>query len=84
MHQSFVRCDRAETGESSKDLLSQLERLYAGLGPSSSDPLRQEVLAAGLEVSRIWFDGDLDKRRHFLHTGYHEVEKMTNSLIIKW
>jgi hypothetical protein len=84
VQQSLVRCDRAETGESPKGLLSQLESLYAGLGPGSSAPARQEELAAGLEVSRRWFDGDLDKRRHFLHTGYHEVEKMTNSLIIKW
>ena len=32
-----------------------------------------------------WLGGkDTDKAKHFLYTQYHEVEKMTNSLAIKW
>ena len=73
---------RAETGENPRDLISQLEAVYAVLVPA--DRPSQELSPGAAELSRSWFQGDLDKRRHFLYTDYHEVEKMTNSLIIKW
>jgi hypothetical protein len=72
---------RPETGENARDLISQLEMLYAGLVPADR---HDQELNAAVELSTRWFAGDLDKRRHFLYTDYHEVEKMTNSLAIKW
>ena len=36
------------------------------------------------KVVSAWFQGDLEKRQHHLYTEYHEVEKMTNALAIKW
>ena len=48
----------------------------------------KESVAVSADLDRLyseWLGGrDTDKAKHFLYTQYHEVEKMTNSLAIKW
>eukprot|EP00088_Acartia_fossae_P004118 TRINITY_DN11754_c0_g1_i3.p1 TRINITY_DN11754_c0_g1~~TRINITY_DN11754_c0_g1_i3.p1 ORF type:complete len:477 (+),score=101.59 TRINITY_DN11754_c0_g1_i3:63-1493(+) len=62
----------------SKELIAVLEETYAGL----NNKCHSMKLLDQLTIS--WFGGNLEKRRHFLYTEYHEVEKMTNALAIKW
>jgi len=63
----------------SKELITYLEQSYSKL---ASDLPENSNLAQALYSK--WFNGDTEKRRHFLTTEYHEVEKMTNGLAIKW
>ena len=49
---------------------------------------RRVIGENSVEIDRLyaeWLGGrETDKAKYFLQTGYHEVEKMTNSLAIKW
>ena len=71
---------RPEGEETAKERLTKVEDLY----------MSQPVLSP-LEVSEVeqlyntWLGGpSTDKAAAMLHTSYHEVEKMTNTLAIKW
>ncbi|KOB67841.1 putative cytosolic Fe-S cluster assembly factor [Operophtera brumata] len=71
---------RPAAGESGRELVSQLEALYASL-PRAAPAENQ--LARRLYAE--WLDGrDSDKARAMLHTTYHAVEKSDIALNIKW
>ena len=70
---------RPKGEHSSKELIAFLEEEYAKLKTGFPE---QNVQAN--QLMQQWFGANLDKRRHFLYTDYHEVEKMTNALAIKW
>lgn len=70
---------RPKGEHSSKELIAFLEEEYAKLKTGFPE---QNVHAN--QLMQQWFGANLDKRRHFLYTDYHEVEKMTNALAIKW
>lgn len=71
---------RPQDGQTSKELISQLEDSLAGMEKQLPDQnkmvdiVRKELIP----------DGNLDAEKHLLYTEYHEVEKMTSSLLIKW
>lgn len=71
---------RPEGEETAKERLSKVEELYS----SQTTVSPQEVA----EVHRLyaqWLGGvGSPKAEAMLHTSYHEVEKMTNALAIKW
>ncbi|XP_063619986.1 probable cytosolic Fe-S cluster assembly factor GI11683 [Cydia splendana] len=71
---------RPVAGESGRELVANLEKLYRGLPVS--------VPAENKLVRRLyteWLDGrDSDKARAMLHTSYHAVEKSDVALNIKW
>ncbi|EMP36896.1 Cytosolic Fe-S cluster assembly factor NARFL [Chelonia mydas] len=70
---------RAE-GESSKDLLQQVEKLY--------ESVKTEIPERNLTVKELyeqWLGGtDSEKAGKILHTEYHAVEKMNSGFNIKW
>jgi len=71
---------RPEGEQTSKDLIGWLEETYSNINKSDlpeQNPLLSEILGS-------WLEGNSDKRTSILHTEYHEVEKMTNNLFIKW
>ncbi|XP_053625490.1 probable cytosolic Fe-S cluster assembly factor GL21135 [Plodia interpunctella] len=71
---------RPVSGESGRELVSQLELLYSEL-PRAHPPSNRLVPRLYAE----WLDGrDSDKARAVLHTGYHAVEKSDMALNIKW
>ncbi|XP_072044244.1 cytosolic Fe-S cluster assembly factor narfl-like [Amphiura filiformis] len=71
---------RPEEGDNPKDLLSRVEDLY-----QSMDTRKPESNPEVDQLYSDWLGGaDSDKARTMLHTKYHEVEKMTNALTIKW
>ena len=63
-----------------KELTAQLDQNYKNLD--------KEIASENSNVEEIykeWLGGkSTDKADHMLYTEYHEVEKMTNSLAIKW
>ncbi|XP_063377752.1 probable cytosolic Fe-S cluster assembly factor GI11683 [Cydia fagiglandana] len=71
---------RPVAGESGRELVAHLEKLYRDLPVS--------VPAENKLVRRLyteWLDGrDSDKARAMLHTSYHAVEKSDVALNIKW
>ena len=71
---------RAEGEETAKELLGRVDQIYQALGnrcPHTAPHLDQ--------LYTDWLGGpDTDEARAMLHTQYHEVEKMTNALVIKW
>ena len=68
------------SSSSSKAMLKDLESLH--------DAIQKQIPSENREVDLVysdWLGGrNSDKASHFLYTDYHEVEKMTNSLTIKW
>jgi len=71
---------RPETDTNSKELIAQLDQTYKNLGKET--PTEN---ASVEEIYKEWLGGkSTDKADHMLYTEYHEVEKMTNSLAIKW
>ncbi|XP_064647003.1 cytosolic Fe-S cluster assembly factor narfl-like [Lineus longissimus] len=71
---------RPDGDEKAKELLQRLEDLYKT--PEKEDPLRNQL------VERLYAEWlghpESDKAKQMLHTQYHEVEKMTNALTMKW
>jgi len=65
-----------------KSFLLDMEKVYA------ADPSYKCFPSENPDVRIIyddWLGGkETEKAVHYLHTEYHEVEKMTNSLAIKW
>lgn len=71
---------RPDTGEMPSERLQQVEDLYKSL--PCTEPL--DMCGVG-EIYTVWLGGhQSDKVRQLLHTSYHEVEKLTNALAIKW
>ena len=72
--------NRPEIDSNPKEILVQLDRKYKSLPkqwPKENDQVEM--------ISNEWLGGrNSEKAEHFLRTEYHEVEKMTNSLAIKW
>jgi len=71
---------RPEADTNPKELIAQLDQTYKNLSKEtpSENPKVQEIY-------NEWLGGNSsDKADHMLYTEYHEVEKMTNSLAIKW
>jgi hypothetical protein len=71
---------RAEGDESAKELLQSVEALYNT--PQKDNPLHNKL------VDRLYVEwlghAESEKAKHMLHTQYHEVEKITNALTMKW
>ena len=68
------------TGANAKEVISHLENKFKTLVKQWPNE-NENVDAVYLE----WLGGkSTDKADHMLYTDYHEVEKMTNSLAIKW
>ncbi|XP_077980347.1 cytosolic Fe-S cluster assembly factor narfl-like [Glandiceps talaboti] len=71
---------KAEDGENAKDLLVRVEELYHCVQhrePQDNTLVRQ--------LYTEWLEGeDSDKARTMLHTQYHEIEKISTALNIKW
>lgn len=71
---------RPITGESGRELVSQLEAMYSQLALASPHENR-----FARRLYSQWLDGrDSDKAKALLHTTYHEVEKSDIALNIKW
>jgi len=66
---------RPEEEVQSKELLKLLEETYQNLPSQHPD-------IAG--VLKDWLNENLDRKQEMLYTEYHEVEKMTSALTIKW
>ncbi|KAL5018362.1 hypothetical protein ScPMuIL_004084 [Solemya velum] len=71
---------RPDTGETASERLQQVEELYKSL------PCKEPLDVCGVEeVYEAWLGGrQSEKVQQLLHTSYHEVEKLTNALAIKW
>uniref|UniRef100_A0A8C4SF00 Nuclear prelamin A recognition factor-like protein n=1 Tax=Erpetoichthys calabaricus TaxID=27687 RepID=A0A8C4SF00_ERPCA len=71
---------RANTGETSKELLQRVEELYNSV--QTEIPKKNTAVA---ELYRTWLEsiGPQEARR-LLYTQYHAVEKSTSNLAIKW
>ena len=71
---------RPDEGTNPKDWVLQLEQKYSSMGKQWPD--ENPAVPA---LSDEWLGGlDTDKASHVLFTDYKEVEKMSNSLAIKW
>lgn len=71
---------KATEHENAKDLQVRLNELYNSL--TTKKPEEQQLVA---QLYQDWLGGtDTEKARTLLHTQYHEVEKMTNALVMKW
>ncbi|CAC5385014.1 Probable cytosolic Fe-S cluster assembly factor CPIJ010948,Probable cytosolic Fe-S cluster assembly factor narfl,Nuclear prelamin A recognition factor,Cytosolic iron-sulfur assembly component 3,Protein NAR1,Probable cytosolic Fe-S cluster assembly factor GJ13047,Probable cytosolic Fe-S cluster assembly factor v1g210509,Probable cytosolic Fe-S cluster assembly factor GM20417,Probable cytosolic Fe-S cluster assembly factor AAEL012261,Probable cytosolic Fe-S cluster assembly factor GF22738,Probable cytosolic len=71
---------RPEGEETPKELVDRVTATYNSIDNSLPDSLKTVV-----DVYNEWL-GEVgsEKSRKLLHTQYHEVEKMTNALTIKW
>ncbi|XP_071965340.1 cytosolic Fe-S cluster assembly factor narfl-like isoform X2 [Antedon mediterranea] len=66
--------------EPAKDLLERVEKIYSEIAP-----VKPEDSEDVKKLYADWLGGkDSIKSKSMLHTQYHEVEKMTNALVIKW
>ena len=71
---------RSETQDTAKDLLSAVEQLYLSV-PCRTPNENQQIE----QLYKEWLGGsETEKAKLMLHTQYHEVEKMTNALVMKW
>jgi len=66
---------RPEEEVQSKELMKLLEDTYQNLPSQHPD-------IAG--VLKDWLNENLDRKQEMLYTEYHEVERMTSALTIKW
>ena len=75
-----AQCRGPEASVNPKEIVTNLEEAYKDL--------KKEWPSENKEVGvayNQWLGGvATDKADHLLYTNYHEVEKMTNSLAIKW
>lgn len=71
---------RPDDGQTSKELISRLEDSLAGM----KKQLPEQNQMVDVVRKKVNPDGNLDAEKHLLYTEYHEVEKMTSSLLIKW
>ena len=74
-----AQCRPADAGSNPKEVIAQLDEKYKSLSKERPDEVKIN------SIYNDWLGGRAtDKSDHFLYTDYHEVEKMTNSLAIKW
>ncbi len=77
-----AQCRSADGSASTRETVSALEELFAKLEKTRSGVGEDEAVQS---LYREWLGGrDTDKAKSLLYTDYHEVEKLTNSLAIKW
>lgn len=71
---------RPTNGQTPRELTSELELMYRMLPQSNPENEAVET------VYTTFLDnaGDNNKRKEFLHTSYHHIEKMNTALNIKW
>ena len=71
---------RANTRDEAKELLEKMDQIYNSV-PSRLPISNPDVL----DLYESWLGGqDSEKSIKMLHTQYHEVEKLTSALSIKW
>lgn len=71
---------RPEGDETPKELLERVTGIYDSIDNSLPDSL-----PSVFEIYNEWLGNvGSEKSRTLLHTQYHEVEKLTNALAIKW
>lgn len=71
---------RPGDGETSKELISRLDELYNSL--RSRKPSENPAVE---DLYREWLGGQSSQKvKEMLHTNYHEVEKLSTALNIKW
>ncbi|XP_027048191.1 probable cytosolic Fe-S cluster assembly factor v1g210509 [Pocillopora damicornis] len=71
---------RPGDGETSKELISRLDELYNSL--RSRKPSKNPAVE---DLYREWLGGQSSQKvKEMLHTNYHEVEKLSTALNIKW
>ncbi len=71
---------RPQDGTQPRELALKLERKYQQL--PKSDPEHNQTVA---NLYKTWLEGEnSDKAQSYLHTQYHEIEKMNAALSIKW
>ncbi|XP_069037075.1 cytosolic Fe-S cluster assembly factor narfl isoform X2 [Lepisosteus oculatus] len=71
---------RPTPDQTNKELLQRVEELY-----QAERPLVPEADGRVAELYHGWLQSEGEERaRSLLHTQYHAVEKMSNSLAIKW
>ena len=71
---------RPDEGESQKERLQTVTELY-----NSAPCVMPDSFPGVVDVYNDWLGGvGSEKARTMLHTQYHEVEKMTSALAIKW
>ncbi|XP_058797904.1 probable cytosolic Fe-S cluster assembly factor AGAP009023 [Phymastichus coffea] len=71
---------RSQDGTQPRELARKLENEYYKL--PKSDPENNTVIT---ELYKSWLEGEhSDKAENYLHTKYHEVEKMNATVSIKW
>lgn len=71
---------RPINGESGRDLIAQLQAMYAQL--PQAQPAHNRLVR---QLYAEWLDGrESDKARAVLHTAYHALEKSDIALNIKW
>lgn len=71
---------RPGDGETSKELISRLDELYNSL--RSRKPSENPAVE---DLFREWLGGQSSQKvKEMLHTNYHEVEKLSTALNIKW
>lgn len=71
---------RPNSGQTPRELTAELEAMYKMLPQSNPENEAVEM------VYTTFLDnaGDNNKRKEFLHTSYHQIEKMNTALNIKW
>ncbi|XP_046745179.1 probable cytosolic Fe-S cluster assembly factor CPIJ010948 [Diprion similis] len=71
---------RSQDGSQPRELAAKLETVYHSLPLS-----KPEENCVTLSLYTTWLEGEhSDKSTAFLHTQYHEIEKMNTALAIKW
>lgn len=71
---------RAQDGTQPRELALKLENEYNKL--PKSNPEENAVLT---NLYKTWLEGEnSDKAEAYLHTQYHEIEKMNAAISIKW
>jgi iron only hydrogenase large subunit-like protein len=70
-----------KTNTLSKELLEKVEKVYNSVRMQT--PQNENLFVKSLYESE-WLNNQEESVRKNLHTNYHEVEKMTNGLAIKW
>ena len=71
---------RPQQDMTQKEALANLEETFSQMNKWSATMSDPDASSAYTE----WLRGSDEEASKMLHTEYHEVEKMTNSLAIKW
>ncbi len=69
-----------KTNTLSKEMLDKVEQVYDSVKKQSPN---DNIFVKNLYETE-WLKNDADNIKKNLHTNYHEVEKVTNGLAIRW